>query len=178
TFLEQVRRMVKPGGAIGGSVPNRGRYIVPTRMSPDLPPHHFTLWDSRVMATFLNAQGFADVRTLTARYEPFLLQQIAHYLFRRQVHALKVSTGVRSFQSADYDSPANRKGRALTALRRFVWNPVMAVLELPEYPILRLTKRGINLCFTARLADQSRVPSAPATPASRSARASRRQHGP
>jgi 2-polyprenyl-3-methyl-5-hydroxy-6-metoxy-1,4-benzoquinol methylase len=153
TFLEHVRRMVARGGTIGGSVPNRGRYIVPTRMSPDLPPHHFTLWDSDVIVRFLEAQGFADARTLTARYEPFLLEQVMHHFLRRQVQALKTNTGVRSFQSAEYGGSSNRKGRALTALRRYAWNPVMTVLELPEYPLLKLTKRGINLCFSARLAD-------------------------
>jgi hypothetical protein len=66
-----------------------------------------------------------------------------------------------SFQSADYAANGGAKARAQTALRRYVWNPVMTVLELPEYPILRLTKRGISLCFTARLPEGSGVGAVP-----------------
>jgi SAM-dependent methyltransferase len=150
-FVEQVKRLVKPTGVIGGSVPNRDRYIVPTRAAPDLPPHHFTLWNSTVMTRFLEGHGFAHVRTVLARYEPILLDQVIRHLFRRRLEALKAGTGVRSFLAADYDSPANVKGRALTMLRRYVWNPMMAVLTLPEYPVVRLAGRGINLCFAAHL---------------------------
>jgi len=150
-FLQRVKTLMKRGGTVGGSVPNRLRYVIPTRHSPDLPPHHFTLWTPEVLRRFFERQGFSDVRTSSARYEPILLDQAIRHVMHQPLRRAKLRLGVRSFESADYDSPANAPGRLLTAAKRFVWNPIMAVLTLPEYPVLWLSGRGISLCFIAGL---------------------------
>lgn len=63
-FLGDIKRLLKAGGMIMGSVPNRERLfhtLKPRRGDGDFPPHHF-LWFSRsVIAHFLRKYGFTNI---------------------------------------------------------------------------------------------------------------------
>ena len=56
-FLSQVRRLVKPGGSIALSVPNRNRFQKGLNTT-DLPPNHLTRWNPEVLTIILRSQGF------------------------------------------------------------------------------------------------------------------------
>jgi SAM-dependent methyltransferase len=59
-FLSQVRRLVKPGGYIALSVPNRNRFQKGLDTT-DLPPNHLTRWNPNVLTAFLRSHGFEIV---------------------------------------------------------------------------------------------------------------------
>jgi SAM-dependent methyltransferase len=157
-FVGRVRALLRKDGAIGGSVPNRDRYVMPTRYSPDLPPHHFTLWTAHVLRCFLEREGFAAVQTFLARYEPTLFDQATRHVMRAPLARMKLRLGVRSFESADYAPEANMTAFALTAAKRFLWNPAITVATLVEYPLLWLSRKAVSLGFHGRLDGVERAP--------------------
>ena len=59
-FLSQVRQLVKPGGYIAMSVPNRNRFQKGLDTT-DLPPNHLTRWNPIVLTAFLRRHGFEIV---------------------------------------------------------------------------------------------------------------------
>jgi len=75
-FLRQVRQLVKPGGYIALSVPNRNRWQMGLDVT-DLPPNHLTRWNPEVLTAFLRREGFEVV---TLREEPISLRRTASML--------------------------------------------------------------------------------------------------
>lgn len=75
-FLSQVRRLVKPGGHIALSVPNRNRFQMGLDTT-DLPPNHLTRWNPKVLTAFLRRHGFEIV---SCREEPLSLGRTATML--------------------------------------------------------------------------------------------------
>ena len=75
-FLSQVRRLVKPGGYIALSVPNRNRFQKGLDTT-DLPPNHLTRWNPKVLTSFLQSHGFEIV---SCREEPLSLRRTATML--------------------------------------------------------------------------------------------------
>ncbi len=75
-FLSQVRQLVKPGGYIALSVPNRNRFQKGLDTT-DLPPNHLTRWNPEVLTTFLRRQRFEIV---SCREEPLSLRHTATML--------------------------------------------------------------------------------------------------
>ncbi|MBI5241475.1 MAG: class I SAM-dependent methyltransferase [Elusimicrobia bacterium] len=71
-FLQQLKRLLRPGGHIALTMPNSQRPIPFEREEHDYPPHHFTRWSPSAMKAFLERQGFEVVRqdasTLHLRY--------------------------------------------------------------------------------------------------------------
>jgi len=69
-FLSLATGLLKPGGVLAGSVPNRRRFHMKgslmERWWHDLPPHHFTRWDPAVMERFLTSQGLRGVAVTTS----------------------------------------------------------------------------------------------------------------
>lgn len=57
TFLAIVRSLLKPGGYVAISVPNRERSI-DTIADLDRPPYHLTRWTRRALETVLHLEGF------------------------------------------------------------------------------------------------------------------------
>jgi SAM-dependent methyltransferase len=75
-FLSQVRQLVKPGGYIALSVPNRNRFQKGLDTT-DLPPNHLTRWNPKVLQAFLRRHGF---ETVSCREEPLSLRRTATML--------------------------------------------------------------------------------------------------
>jgi len=64
-FLEQVAKLVAPGGMVAGSVPDRDRFLafIDRRIdSGDLPPHHFLWFSMPALRALLERAGFVDVQ--------------------------------------------------------------------------------------------------------------------
>jgi len=72
-FMSQVRRLVKPGGYIALSVPNRNRFQKGLDTT-DLPPNHLTRWNPEVLKKFLGRQGF---EIISCQEEPLSLRRTA-----------------------------------------------------------------------------------------------------
>lgn len=75
-FMAQVRRLLKPGGHIALSVPNRNRWQKGLDYT-DLPPNHLTRWNPAVLTAFLAQEGFEVV---SMREEPISLCRTAAML--------------------------------------------------------------------------------------------------
>jgi 2-polyprenyl-3-methyl-5-hydroxy-6-metoxy-1,4-benzoquinol methylase len=75
-FLAQVRRLLKPGGHIALSVPNRNRWQKGLDLT-DLPPNHLTRWSPKALVAFLQREGFEIV---SLREEPISLAWTASML--------------------------------------------------------------------------------------------------
>ena len=75
-FLAQVRSLLKPGGYIALSVPNRNRWQKGLDVT-DLPPNHLTRWNPEGLTGFLLREGFEIV---SLREEPISLRRTASML--------------------------------------------------------------------------------------------------
>jgi len=73
-FLEMVKGLLKEGGYIAGSVPNRERLFVEMDWKyshEDYPPHHFLRFSKSSLEKALNFSGFKDVEVYEL-YLPFI----------------------------------------------------------------------------------------------------------
>jgi SAM-dependent methyltransferase len=74
-FLEMVKELLKEGGYIAGSVPNRERLFVEIRYGiyfhVDYPPHHFLRFSKSSLKKALNFSGFKDVEVYKLDF-PFI----------------------------------------------------------------------------------------------------------
>lgn len=58
-FLHLVKVLLKPGGYIACSVPNRERWRFVSPEEWDYPPNHFTQWNRRALVNLFNSCGFS-----------------------------------------------------------------------------------------------------------------------
>lgn len=78
-FIEKLRKLLKPGGYIAGSVPNRERVFADKDRSAlgiDYPPHHFLWFNKNSLSVLLQSQGFRSIEV----YYIKSLQWLASYL--------------------------------------------------------------------------------------------------
>uniref|UniRef100_A0A7V4ABI5 Class I SAM-dependent methyltransferase n=1 Tax=candidate division WOR-3 bacterium TaxID=2052148 RepID=A0A7V4ABI5_UNCW3 len=79
-FLEAIKSMLKPGGYIAGSVPNRDSWM--WRMSGrkiskgDFPPHHFLRFSKEALAVFIKKMGFIEI---FIKPTPVKISEVAFY---------------------------------------------------------------------------------------------------
>jgi 2-polyprenyl-3-methyl-5-hydroxy-6-metoxy-1,4-benzoquinol methylase/uncharacterized CHY-type Zn-finger protein len=60
-FMDTVKQLVRPGGIVSGSVPNRDRLGFEMAQVLDQPPYHFTRWSAKVLRHFLERIGLKDI---------------------------------------------------------------------------------------------------------------------
>ena len=75
-FLSKVKLLIKPGGHLALSCPNRNRWQKGLDVT-DLPPNHLTRWNPEVLIAFLRRHGFEIV---SCREEPISLRRTAEML--------------------------------------------------------------------------------------------------
>jgi len=78
-FLEKIKKLLKPGGYLAGSVPNRERVFADkdrAALRIDYPPHHFLWFDKNSLSILLQSQGFKSVEVYYLRS----LEWLAGYL--------------------------------------------------------------------------------------------------
>jgi len=83
-FLEMVKGLLKEGGYIAGSVPNRERLFVETEWKyfhGDYPPHHFLRFSKSSLEKALNSAGFKDVEVYKLNSFTELLPYLEKKLF-------------------------------------------------------------------------------------------------
>jgi len=66
-FLGELKRLLKPGGAVAITLPNTLRPLPWGREEHDYPPHHFTRWSPQSMNAFLESHGFRVVHQISSQ---------------------------------------------------------------------------------------------------------------
>jgi SAM-dependent methyltransferase len=161
-FMSTVRRVLKDGGHIALSVPNRYRWMRAINVSNvDFPPHHLTRWDTVSLGNFLRQCGF-DIVTLREQPLRGIDSVLVPLLFMMPTRIVWNRLGKwfsRGCSHAGVASPASPLRRlmrgAFVRLMRFLYfahkvflYPLAALL----LPLLRLGGgRGIILYACAKL---------------------------
>jgi SAM-dependent methyltransferase len=155
-FVASIREILKPGGWIAGSVPNRRRFMLKREQS-DYPPHHYLYWSPESLEAFLTREGFVDVCvkqhagiTDSAAYlEVQLLQDVGAWL-RTRAKAAYLRDDRAIAESVSVETVRRLTGRRALGLRLLRGARVVVWLlpTLALYPWIRS-----QLYFHARLAD-------------------------
>jgi 2-polyprenyl-3-methyl-5-hydroxy-6-metoxy-1,4-benzoquinol methylase len=92
-FLEEVRRILRPGGALAVTLPNALRPLPWGREEHDYPPHHFTRWTPKALREFLENNGFRVLRLEATRLPVYFLAEHFFYygIMRRILPIVKKS---------------------------------------------------------------------------------------
>ncbi len=159
-FMSAVRRVLKDGGHVALSVPNRRRWSHGINISHvDFPPHHLTRWDTVCLGNFLRLCGY-DVVTLLE--QPLDLDGVLAVLLlmmptRLVWHRLGkwVSRSRSPAGAASPASPPRRRMReAFIRMMRFLHvmhKIVLYPLAILLLPLLSLAGgRGMNLYALAK----------------------------
>lgn len=145
-FLESVKRLLKPGGRISGSVPNRDRaYAEGDRKNgDDLPPHHF-LW--------LNEEA---LRNLFARFDlrNLSVHRLTYSLWEYSAWLQNMYLGFISNRARDVAAKTILKEGTSSGFRALDWikrsrNVIFFPVALATFPYyLYVNRRGWDLCFS------------------------------
>jgi len=160
-FLEKVKELLKPGGWIAGSVPNREgifKLLERKHTKIDYPPHHFLWFNKKSLLNLLSLAGFHSevngvkygLKSLPAYLEGIILGDISlklkKFLKKSAVKDEKLaSVGVEDLKKVN----PNTKLYFLSLLRKardgvFFLPAVVYYFLIPE-------NKGIHLYFQGRL---------------------------
>lgn len=149
-FIRSAQALLKSGGVLAGSVPNRERPLAEqTRelSAGDFPPHHFLWFSKPVLQNYLYSRGFADVQVLPIHLK--LSESAAyfeHNLIRGKTRSIKGRIAAPT-ESKKANSPA----QLIKPILRFGRTTAMAPLSIAT----RLAQRGVGLYFEAQLASSA-----------------------
>lgn len=151
-FIEEVRGVLRPGGRMLLSVPNRTRW--PVREFNDYPPHHLLRWSEEGLRKFLTRQG-CEILALDKTSRLSSANYFFGYFARLALYGL---LGLRMRGGADDEAASQagrgllerwRPGRLISAARRLrdalMWAPALVT-----WPFLRHKIQGYHLVAEAR----------------------------
>ncbi len=147
-FIEGIKKILKPGGWIAGSVPNTDRYVVSKRFSPDNPPHHFTLWRRNSLHSFFTGHGFAQFQLHNTRYEPIVIDQFIRQYFYDAITKIKNENSTKTLDNL------NRKKISHWVIlfgKNYILYVFKILCSLFEYPYLLLTRKSVSMFFESKL---------------------------
>jgi len=160
-FLATTKSLLKPGGYIVISTPNRERWVKPkpipfheTGSIGDYPPVHLTRWNKRCLENALSAGGFADINIYVS---PFGFSEARDFITKKTpfvftahgwaVSALKRSKNLTGIQSSE------TKRKVLGQLLLLAKRLRRMLLFLPSLPVVlygqAFDKEGCYLYATA-----------------------------
>lgn len=139
-FLEQVKSLLKPGGYIGLSTPNRER-------SPNLkelwdyPPHHLTRWNKEALKKFLESNGFGIIKLKSAES---IIDALAYTIYNivNKYHfynkSKNILNSVLSFSRDRQDgNNQDRMRQRRTFLRKIILKTIAIILSPLFSPFYR-----------------------------------------
>ncbi|MFQ5894544.1 MAG: methyltransferase domain-containing protein [Nitrospinota bacterium] len=152
-FLGEMKELLKPGGRIALSVPNRDRW--PVREFNDYPPHHLTQWSERSLRRLLEALGF-EILQIERTPIPLSINFFYGYLVRILLYkilnlyakGLVVPKGETSPNRSTSLEKIGRLGSKMRRLRdALMWIPTILTLPIfypffEGYNIVALARRG------------------------------------
>jgi SAM-dependent methyltransferase len=83
-FLESIKSILKKGGYVAGSVPNRDRWII-DETEWDYPPHHLLRFSKKSLETTLSVAGFSNIEVVSLDFS-FKLKEWLSYIKERYVN--------------------------------------------------------------------------------------------
>ena len=134
TFLRRALGLLKPGGVVAGSVPNRNRLVVGLREEWDYPPQHLFWFHSGSLERLLREAGLERVRMRPLLDAAVLVNQIMDRfslgIASRMVRMPDPMTRtVVDLSSAEWEhlrtQPKPVGYRVTTALKKLVLSPVL-----------------------------------------------------
>ncbi len=162
--IEHVKKILKQGGYIAGSIPNRERFLADLSrrvLLKDFPPHHFTWWSKDALTYFLNSNGFVNVEIYlggkwslmetSALWESVLLGRLTNpikkFIKKYIVKNLAWSTlnleEIKNLQDYDYNSLGFKIASSIRQLRNMIFLPLALGIEMAG--------KGYRIYFQAKL---------------------------
>jgi hypothetical protein len=168
-FLEMVKGLLKEGGYIAGSVPNRERLFVEIDWKYydwDYPPHHFLRFSKFSLYRAFESCGFTNIELYTLKYpysefvsriEKILLGKNYKHFHELRIMIKKLLT--KDEKKAKYHSLDEIEGTtynkgfiSFLKVLRIIKNCTLMTLSLPyTIKFLVQNKNGLNLYFQAKL---------------------------
>ena len=160
-FLRQVKTLLKPGGYIACSVPNRAKWRFPSIIEAcDYPPNHFTHWSPRSLSNLFGKYGFS---ILTLRPQPLISYDhgwfylVSTKLGMQQMGSLIVRRlnpgGIAPASAPSGAAPNTASGTVIKWGMSFyvkIVLPTLGVLTLPLWVSLRRQGSVIYLLATMK----------------------------
>lgn len=155
-FLHKASSLLRPGGHLVGTVPNRERILVDMHLS-DFPPHHFLRFDAGSIRRALEIAGLRVERVDVFQYGyvgPALLASAVRSVraLRRRAPAPAPPSPAAATPHAATPSPAERSARPAASgpsIKRQITTRVNAALATASAAIESRLHRGYKLYFVA-----------------------------
>jgi SAM-dependent methyltransferase len=159
-FLEMVKGLLREGGYIAGSVPNRERLFIEIDWKyyhGDYPPHHFLRFSKSSLEKALNFAGFKDIEVYKLDFPfielfPFLEKKLFGNLDKLKIKLKGMVLGderkARVYAVEDLAKVSPNKGKAyLLMMLKLIRNAILLPFALGY--IGKLKENGVNLYFHA-----------------------------
>jgi len=161
-FLEMVRGLLKEGGYIAGSVPNRERLFVEMDWKDyfnwDYPPHHFLRFSKSSLEKALNFSGFKDVEVYKLDFSfielfPHLEKKLFGNLDKLRIKLKGMVLGderkARVYAVEELAEVSPSKGKAyILMMLKLIRNAMLLPFALGYAG--KLKENGVNLYFQAK----------------------------
>jgi len=160
-FLEMVKGLLKEGGYIAGSVPNRERLFVEMDWKDyfhwDYPPHHFLRFSKSSLEKALNFSGFIDVKVYKLDSPfiglfPYLEKKLFGNLDKLKIKLKGMVLGderkAKAYAVEELAKVSPSKGKAyILIMLKLIRNAILLPFALGY--IGRLKENGMHLYFQA-----------------------------
>ncbi len=161
-FLEMVKGLLKEGGYIAGSVPNRERLFVEIDWKDpfhwDYPPHHFLRFSKSSLEKALNLAGFKDIEVYKLDFPfielfPHLEKKLFGNLDKLKIKLKGMVLGnerkARGYAVEELAEVSPNKGKAyLLMMLKLIRNAIL--LPFAFWYMKKAQPQGPNLYFQAR----------------------------
>jgi 2-polyprenyl-3-methyl-5-hydroxy-6-metoxy-1,4-benzoquinol methylase len=159
-FLEMVRNLLKEGGWIAGSVPNR---IISRFLWSDYPPHHFLRFSKQALEKALLLNGFSEVKIYPTNFPfevafPYAEKKLFGDLLlrlRSEVKAMLFRNNRRQKREISRNSERINRNESKIFLLRILKLIDRKLTKLILFPFAlgyfgKLRKNGLSLYFQAK----------------------------
>jgi SAM-dependent methyltransferase len=161
-FLEMVKGLLKEGGYIAGSVPNRDRLFVEIDWEyfhGDYPPHHFLRFSKSSLEKALNFSGFKDVEVYKLdrpfiELFPYLEKKLFGNLDKLKIKLKEMVLGderkARAYEVEELAEVSPSKGKVyILVMLEFLRNAMLLPFALGY--VGKLKENGLSLYFQAKI---------------------------
>jgi SAM-dependent methyltransferase len=161
-FLEMVKGLLKEGGYIAGSMPNRERLFVEIEWKyyhGDYPPHHFLRFSKSSLEKALNFAGFKDIEVykldfLLVELLPYLEKKLFGDLDKLKIKLKSMVLGderkARVYRVEELAEVSPSKGKAyILMMLKLIRNAILLTFALGY--ARKLKGNGVKLYFQAKI---------------------------
>lgn len=154
-FIRSAARLLRPGGMIAGSVPNRNCFRTGALEKSDRPPYHFTRWSETALRAFLERLGFKDVIVMDVGFGYYLLSlfEVLNSKAKQALLGEKSRTALKtcSVEEVAIDSEASVSRRTVVRILKKLKAAFFMPWVMLESAVGRALGKGKYLYFEGRL---------------------------